>query len=93
MPLQLKGKSFKTINNNCIRGFYINKQELQQFVDCKFYIPSKVNWLMDVQTQCNWLTFEQFLPKVEVLLSQKTAPLCWIKQPNGEVEKCFVVWW
>jgi hypothetical protein len=93
VPLHLKTKTFESINNDCIRGFYIHKTELQQFAACKFYIPSKINWLIEVQTQCHWLTFEQFLPEVETVLQNKTAPLCWIKYPNGETEKCFVIWW
>lgn len=93
VPLPLKNNLFKTINNDCIRGFYIHQNELNQFRDCKFYMPSKINWLIDVQTQCHWLTFEDFLTKVDAILEHQTAPLCWIKYPNGETEKCFVVWW
>ena len=29
----------------------------------------------------------------EPIIQNKTSPLCWIKYPNGEVKKFFVVWW
>ncbi len=63
------------------------------FKNCKFYIPSKVNWLQEVQPYTDWITFHQFSPKIEVLIKEKTSPLCWLKTQNGEVLKFFIVWW
>jgi len=93
VPFQLKNHSFKLINNNSIKGFYISFDELFQFNNSKFYIPSKINWLQEIQIQINWLSFNEFSPKVETMLQNKTSPLCWLKQPNGEVFKFFIVWW
>ena len=93
VPYQLKNSSFNLINNECIQGFYIHFNELKQFLDCKFFIPSKINWLQKVQTQTRWLTYNLFLTKVEAIIKQETAPLCWIKYPNGALQKFFVVWW
>ena len=61
VPLSLKNNSFDLINNECIQGFYIHFNELKQFSDCKFFIPSKINWLQAVQTQTRWLTYNLFL--------------------------------
>ena len=93
VPFQLRNHSFKLINNNCIKGFYISFNELSKFDNCKFYIPSKINWLQEIQTQINWKTYTQMLPKIETEIKNKTSPLCWLKQPNGEVYKIFIVWW
>jgi len=93
VPLRNKEIAFDLLNNECLRGFYLRFNELQQFSDCKFYIPTKVNWLLDIQTQVDWLTYELFLPKAELLMSQKNSTLCWIKTPKGKLQKCFVVWW
>lgn len=93
VPYQSNTIETKPLNNNCIKGFYIYFNELQQFNRCKFHIPSKINWLQDIQTQTKWQTFEQFLKTIEIFLNQKSAPLCWLKHPNGETEKFFVVWW
>ena len=49
--------------------------------------------MQEVQTQTRWLAYNFFLTKVEDLIEQETAPLCWIKYPNGELQKFFIVWW
>jgi len=93
VPLKLINNSFKEINNDCIKGFYIHFNELNQFVDCKFYIPTKINWLQEIQTQTTWISYARFYTKIKEILNENTAPLCWLKYPNGEVQKFFVVWW
>ncbi len=88
-----KEVEFSVLNKRCLNGFYIHFSEIAQFSGCKFYIPSKINWLQEIQIQVSWLTYQQFFIKIEVVINQKTAPLCWIKHPNGEVQKFFIVWW
>ncbi|WBU89030.1 DUF1853 family protein [Cellulophaga omnivescoria] len=84
---------FKDLNKECIKGFYVKHTDLLQFKDCKFYIASKTNWLQDVQTQVNWLKYNEFIFEINTLITAKKSPLCWIKFPNGELQKFFVVWW
>ena len=93
VPLNTINNKFSIINNDCIYGFYIHFEKLKQFENCKFYIPSKLNWLIDIQTQTKWISFTQFQSKIIEYVTLKTAPLCWLKYPNGEVSKFFVVWW
>jgi uncharacterized protein len=93
VPFQEKKIQFKLLNSSCVKGFYIHFNELQLFTSCKFYIPSKINWLQEIQTQTKWQNFEPFYQKVEVLLKNQTAPLCWLKYPTGETQKFFIVWW
>jgi len=93
LPYNYKNTKLKQLNSACVKGFYIHFNDLQTFSECKFSIPSKINWLQEIQTQVNWLTFQQFLLKVAIIIEQKTSPLCWIKQSNGEVQKAFIVWW
>lgn len=92
VPYQ-KEVEFKKLNRECINGFYVHTSEITQFTDCKFFIPSKTNWLIEVQTQVNWLNYNLFLENVISLTNEKTSPLCWIKFPNGNIQKFFVVWW
>lgn len=93
VPLKDLNKTFLHINNNCIIGFYISFPELEQFENCKFFIPTKVNWLIEIQKNTNWLNFKDFKTQLQVFLTQKIAPLCWIKFSNGITQKLFVVWW
>ena len=93
LPYNCEIPELKQLNSACVKGFYIPFNDLQILSKYKFYIPSKINWLQEIQTQVNWLTFEAFLPKVTTIIEQKTSPLCWLKQPNGEDQKFFIVWW
>lgn len=93
VPLADIKKPFSIINNNCIEGFYLYPKELLQFFECKFYIPSKHNWLVKPYAQINWLNFNDFTAKINLFLSEKNNPLCWMKKPNGELIKFFVVYW
>jgi len=92
VPYQ-KEVSFTLLNKECLNGFYIHISEIEQFANCKFYIPSKINWLLEVQTQVPWLIYAKFSKEIHQIISNKTAPLCWIKFPNGNLQKFFIVWW
>ena len=92
VPYQ-KEVEFKELNKDCVNGFYVKLSEITKFSGCKFYIPTKINWLLEVQTYVDWLNYNQFLETVTVITNQKTSPLCWIKFPNGNIQKFFVVWW
>ena len=93
VPLQDFEKFFPEINNNCIQGFYISFKEINLFSDCKFFIPRKHDWLVKPHPSINWLNFIDFKTKLTEFIDQKNAPLCWLKKPNGELFKLFVVWW
>ena len=93
VPLEDLKKNFPIINNDCIYGFYIRYNKLHQFDNCKFYIPTKVNWLKEIQTNIKWLTYSKFHSKIMEFVNQKSAPLCWVKFPNGTFQKFFVIWW
>nr|WP_299033794.1 DUF1853 family protein [uncultured Tenacibaculum sp.] len=93
VPLQDINKEFTLVNNECIYGFYIYPKELVQFSDCKFYIPNKNNWLVNPHPNVDWLNFESYQNKLQQFLNEENAPLCWLKKPNGELLKFFVVWW
>ena len=74
-------------------GFYIKVEELNQFRDSKFWIPEKVDWMIQPQQNIEWLSFEQYKELVKKGLDNKKAPLCWLKEPNGTMKKFFLVWW
>lgn len=84
---------FEILNDKCLNGFYIHDSELKRFKNCNFYIPNKVDWLIEVHNQVHWLCFDQFQEKIEQFINNNRAPLCWIKYPHGKLQKFFVVWW
>ncbi len=84
---------FDLLNKDCLKGFYIHTSELEQFSGSKFYMPIKIDWLIEVQSDVQWMSYDQFSKKIRVIIDEKRAPLCWIKFPNGVLQKFFVVWW
>jgi len=83
----------KTLNPDCIYGFYFEYAELLKFKTCKFYKPKKVDWLLDVTPNVNWKTYEHILPELKIFEAEKYSPMLWLKFDNGEITKCFVVAW
>jgi hypothetical protein len=66
---------------------------LSQFSFCKFYIPKKTDWLLEVQSNINWLNQSDFQKLITPMVLEQRAALCWIKFPNGTLQKFFIVWW
>jgi hypothetical protein len=93
VPLKNLGNFFPLINNKCIYGFYIRVNELHPFKNCKFFIPTKLNWLQEVNTNVSWLSYVDYKTLIINFIKEKSAPLCWVKKPNGIIQKFFLVWW
>jgi len=93
VPYSNQNIELKTLNSDCITGFYINKKQLEQFADCKFYIPIKKDWLVIPHQNVNWANFYQFKENSDEYLDRDFSPLCWLKKTNGEIKKFFLVWW
>ncbi|MDD7913992.1 DUF1853 family protein [Polaribacter ponticola] len=89
VPLFLERIQLTKLNTNCIAGFYINKKELEQFKDCKFYIPNKKDWLIIPHQNITWLNYDQFKIDSNHYLVRNFSPMCWFKLPNGEIKKFF----
>lgn len=81
------------LNPDCIAGFYINFNELQQFKTCKFYIPQKPDWLLRPHSHVNWLNFSDFNMATSTYFEQQFSTLFWVKFYNGTLKKAFLVWW
>lgn len=93
LHLNEKKERFEYINEECIEGFYIYKNELILFENCKFFLPTKHNWLVKPHTNVSWLNFTEFNKELMIYMDRKHSPMCWLKKPNGELVKFFVVWW
>lgn len=93
VPFSQENIILEKLNQDCIVGFYINKKELDQFKNCKFFIPNKKDWLLFPHQNVDWLNFSQYKEKSTEYLEREFSPLCWIKKPNGEVKKFFLIWW
>lgn len=84
---------FDLLNKACLTGFYIHVSAIDQFSACTFYIPDKLDWLIEARDNAQWMNFDQFHKKIREFIQEKRAPLCWFKFPKGKIQKFFVVWW
>tara|TARA_B110000211_G_scaffold234738_1_gene305980 strand:+ start:2189 stop:3004 length:816 start_codon:yes stop_codon:yes gene_type:complete len=85
--------TFPSINNDCIKGFYIPYIELKDLRQNEFYIPNKRAWLTEPHLDVEWLNYNQFDNEINVYYHEQRSPLCWIKTTDGTTQKFFVVSW
>nr|WP_246454601.1 DUF1853 family protein [Hyunsoonleella aquatilis] len=93
LPYCSQNIQLNTLNLDCIYGFYITQNELDTFENCKFYIPSKKDWLIAPHPNVDWIKFKELRDITNELLEQKYSCLFWLKHKSGVIEKVFWVWW
>ena len=93
VPFNMLNKTFECINNQCVTGYYLSFYEVQKLTTLLFYIPIKLDWLIEPQKNVDWLTHQDFSSAIAILLEQQKSPLCWIKNSKGKMQKIFVVYW
>mgnify|MGYP001111743012 CR=1 FL=1 len=93
LPFSNQNMQLQHLNNNCVIGFYFTKSELTTFKSCKFYIPTKKDWLLIPHTNVSWLNFEEICTISNSYITQQYSALLWIKFKNGTLKKVFFVWW
>lgn len=91
VPWKDSGKTYPLVNPECIIGFYLKEEELNHFADHEFYIPTKLDWVVEPHEAVTWMKFHQFKKEVKVILEQYRSPMCWMRSKNGEMQKFFVV--
>jgi len=93
IPLGVSKISVPYLNTDCICGFYIRYRDIITFESNTFFIPSKLDWLIDPHLDAQWISADIFQNEISVLLEKLKSPLCWMKSPKGNLQKFFVVWW
>ncbi len=93
VPKKLTNNTFKTINNQCIVGYYIGISEYRLLDNCDFYMPCKLDWLIEPHQDVDWIPQINFTPYLEAEIKQSRSPLCWIKDEQNILKKIFVVFW
>jgi len=81
------------INDACITGYYLKKDQLPSFRACRFYVPKKLDWLVRIHSNVAWLSYEVFSNQLFTFLDNGQSPMVWVRYPDGSLKTCFVVWW
>ena len=84
---------FQEINSSSVSGFYLTSEQFKEFINSKFYIPTKLDWLIEPHANVDWLGFVETQKRILEFFEKKSSPLLWLKTPNREIKKAFVVWW
>jgi len=93
VPLKSPQQHNGPLNKNCICGFYINQREIHQFKAFEFYIPQKLDWILEPQLNVNWLPFSVASKTIEDQCHSHRSPMIWLKGPENHLQKAFVTWW
>lgn len=93
IPFHGTESSFEYVNNKCIKGFYIRPGDLKFFTNYTYYIPTKLDWLVEPHLDVDWISTQAFRSTITELLAAQKSPLCWMKSTEGKIQKFFVVWW
>ncbi len=92
VPLNLIDKPLRLINNLCVVGYYISFNKINTLNCEEFYIPNKLDWLVEPNENVLWINYETAINKIKNEIMQNRAVLCWIKYKNS-LRKVFIVWW
>ena len=91
-PLKFNTNKVDLLNQKCIQGFYISLKEFHLYTGFSFYIPNKLDWLVEPHDEVNWISFEDCQMYVKIQHLKKRSVLVWIKT-KVSIEKCFIVFW
>jgi hypothetical protein len=95
LPLHLKGKKLPFINNDCIKGYYINYEEFLQSKEYKsyeYFMPHRYEWILDASTCEVWKDYKEIKIEIDFFMNLKKSPLLWLKNKN-KFENIFITWW
>lgn len=96
IPWKLKDrKDYGDINPEAIRGTWMTATEFEEsdFKDAVFFTPKKPDWPIDPIHNSVWYSYTEIKLQVQSLLAKDQSPLLWMKTPNNEYHRFFVVWW
>lgn len=93
LPYENQKIDINPLNSDCITGWHLNFEKINELRNFQFHIPEKLEWLCSPKTLVNWLFFEEAKTKIKIQIDNKRSPLCWIKNNNNELQKCFITWW
>jgi hypothetical protein len=87
--------SIRPLNMDCVAGSWIRFDDFNapEFRKNEYYIPKKLEWVIAPHENVSWMNHYEALMDVNLRMFKENAPMLWVKQPSGQIEKLFVVWW
>ena len=93
LPYENQDIDVSPLNPNCVVGWYLNIENINELKNFQFYIPEKLKWLCFPKETIDWLPFIEAKKEIKTYIVTKRSPLCWLKNEHSELQKCFITWW
>lgn len=93
LPYRQKQLKVAPLHSQCIAGIYISFHQLPLFSTYTFFIPTKLDWLVTPHHDVTWIDYPTSVAIIEAELNDKRSPMAWVKQGDGKIIKCFIVFW
>ncbi|MGB0177909.1 MAG: DUF1853 family protein, partial [Owenweeksia sp.] len=83
------------INPQAVAGYWVSAKHFTEaeFGNHLFTIVPKENWLLSPATNEKWNSFTTTCGKIRSLHYEQRSPMLWVKKPDGNRIRLFVVWW
>ena len=59
----------------------------------EMFIPMRLDWLVVPDQNVEGVTYAYAIAIIERKLKNKQSPLVWMRDKDGELQKCFIVFW
>ncbi|TDT45162.1 hypothetical protein CLV90_2246 [Maribacter spongiicola] len=94
-PYKTASLDISPINSRCNVGYWLPMEKFNspEFIECKFYIPTKSEWVFNPFEEVAWVSHDAVIEIIEERLENKSSPMIWMKKGDSEFEKFFIVWW
>ncbi|WP_222611339.1 DUF1853 family protein [Winogradskyella echinorum] len=93
MPYDLQDLDITPLNKDCIAGTYVSIHNISILKDFKFYVPKKLDWLIEPNNDVDWLDFYVAKSIIKNQIDENKSPLVWLKISTTEIKKCFITFW
>ncbi len=95
IPYGQEAVSIRPLNKKCITGSWVpfNLFNTDSFKANEYYFPFKQEWVIPPSAERSYASHYETLLNVNLGMLKENAPMLWVKKPDGNLEKLFVVWW
>nr|WP_277871516.1 DUF1853 family protein [Winogradskyella wandonensis] len=93
LPYEYKDLPFSGLRKESICGFYLSFDRLDVLKHYRFYIPKKLDWLVEPHIDVDWLLFSEAKPIISRFITEKRSPMVWIVDSENNLQKCFITFW
>jgi hypothetical protein len=93
VPYDQRNLKVAPLNQACVAGFHLPFFGVERFADHQFFIPGKLDWLVEPHLQVGWLSFAEARKELAPIINAGRSPMLWLRSAAGDLSKCFVTCW